>query len=348
MPSAQEPLLQERRWLADTLERARAEAAAGVVAAEDHLRIAGREVLVRYADAGMRELLGRATSHLRGGHLDRPALTIDCWSTTGKQPTPPAGWPSTGTIHMDGGSVVVNWDLRFGTLRAYDSQRRHAWTRFDHPADAATWEAGGPFRRIFNWWAPEFGLLFMHAAAVGRPDGGVLLVGRSGSGKSTTALACLAAGLDFAGDDSCLIESAEAPWAHGLYVSAKGDARTSNLVPVFADEFARSPIKLDGDSVIFVDQVRPNGVASGFPLRGIVVPKLSAEGGELTRIGPAAALRALAPSTLTQLPGGDRVGGLARMASIVQELPTWELPIGPNPADAAELIKGLVGGRSSR
>lgn len=330
-------------WIAALLARARSEVT-GADAAEDRLRVAGHTVSVRYADGALAELLGRATRHLRSTAGGPPALTIHCWSAPGPALTPPADWPETGTVHADDGLRVVTWDAADGTLRGYDRETRQAWTRFDSLTNASLWEPAAPFRRILHWWAVDNGLQWVHAAAVGRRTGGVLLVGRGGSGKSTTSLACLEAGLDFAGEDGCMIEPGAIPWVHGLYVSAKGDARTAELLPTFTDEFQRSTLTIEGESIIFVDDVAPDGICSGFPLRGIVVPRL--EAGSVTRLSPitpAAALQALAPSTLMQLPG-SRAGGLQRLAAIVQGLPAWELTLGSTPAAGAKLIASLIDG----
>ena len=43
---------------------------------------------------------------------------------------------------------------------------------------------------------------------MGTAEGGALLLGASGAGKSTTTLACLASGLAIAGDDFVLVEPA--------------------------------------------------------------------------------------------------------------------------------------------
>ena len=43
-------------------------------------------------------------------------------------------------------------------------------------------------RALFHWIMEDRGRALVHAAAVGRSDGGLLIVGRGGSGKSTTAL----------------------------------------------------------------------------------------------------------------------------------------------------------------
>ena len=52
------------------------------------------------------------------------------------------------------------------------------------------------------------GLHLIHASAIGLHGGAVLLAGQSGAGKTTTMLACVAAGLDFLGDDTTLVQRA--------------------------------------------------------------------------------------------------------------------------------------------
>ena len=58
------------------------------------------------------------------------------------------------------------------------------------------------------------GLFGIHAAAVARGDHGLLLCGRSGSGKSTAALALARSGWGFLGDDTCYLEAAPAAPTH--------------------------------------------------------------------------------------------------------------------------------------
>ena len=83
------------------------------------------------------------------------------------------------------------------------------------------WETAAPFRILFHWWSQSFGGQISHAAAVGRDGKGVLLAGRGGSGKSTTAICCVDAGMEYVGDDYVLLTRTPTPTAHSLYNSAK-------------------------------------------------------------------------------------------------------------------------------
>lgn len=327
-------------WLAEIVARLRAQSARGA-GVEEFRDIVGREVRIRYGDPALADALGRATRHLPPAARGTPDLTIDCWTEPDGLCGPSATWPATGTVYVDDGTIVLTWDAPHGPLFVYDRTRRHAWALFAS-LTTLSWELATPFRRILHWWAADHGLQMVHAAAVGHATGGLLLVGRSGSGKSTTALACLDAGLGFSGDDCCLLVPGDPTQVHSLYLSGKADSLGAALLPGLHQAFAKPPLTIDGKTVLFADQIRPDGVCTGFPLRGIVVPRITGQtGSRLTRIRPAAALRALAPSTVLQMPG-NRSDGLERLAAVVRPLPAWELALGSVPADAAELIRDLL------
>ena len=83
------------------------------------------------------------------------------------------------------------------------------------------YEKGYPLTKIFNWWTETRNLQCVHAAAVGTPEGGVLLAGKSGSGKSTTSLLCLNSELLYVSDDTSLVAWNPEPYAFSLYNTAK-------------------------------------------------------------------------------------------------------------------------------
>jgi hypothetical protein len=58
---------------------------------------------------------------------------------------------------------------------------------------------------VFTLAARAQGLVPLHGACVGRDGRGILLLGESGSGKSTVALHCLLSGLDFLSEDSVFV-----------------------------------------------------------------------------------------------------------------------------------------------
>lgn len=312
-----------------------------VAAVIDRLRIGGRDVMIRYANADLARSLGRATRHLSVPGDRSPDLKIDVWTDRDLPLSLPSDWPCYGMSYSTVGSVAFSWLAPDGPLYSYDRERRCGSAVFTSNTAIPTWDQAAPFRRILHWWAEGQGLQLIHAAAVASASGGVLLVGRGGSGKSTTALACLEAGMGFAGDDYCVLSPGDPPRVDSVYLSAKADHRSAELIPGLRAYFAQAPFTSLGKSVLFADEIRPASLCAGFPLRGIIVPQLNDDATcRLTRISPAQALRALAPSTLMQMPRG-RAREMAGMAEMVQRVPAWALTLG-SPVEAAKQIKLLL------
>jgi hypothetical protein len=94
--------------------------------------------------------------------------------------------------------------------------------------------------------------------------------------------------------------------------------------------------------VAFVDQHFPDRMIGGFPLQAIVLPTIT--GRPETRTVPtssAAALAALAPSTVLQLPT-ERAEALRYMARLVRQVPAYVLELGWDVRDVAPALLALL------
>lgn len=212
-------------------------------------------------------------------------------------------------------------------------------------ADAAAippWDRACPLRALLTWWFAPQGLLLAHGAAVGSEDGAVVLVGRGGSGKSTTSLACLADGLGFLGDDYVLIDSRAA-----LVWSTYGSAK---LAPEHLDRYPDllcpdAPLPLDPPDAKAVGwplRDRPTARVLSAPIRAFVVP--SVVGGpicELVSQSASRALMALAPLTMFQTPGDQRVA-FELASAVVRAVPSLELRLGDDMSTAAAALAGFL------
>jgi hypothetical protein len=197
---------------------------------------------------------------------------------------------------------------------------------------------GAPFLVIWHWWMRPRGAHPIHAGAVGDGDGGALLVGRGGSGKSTTSVLCLLDGMSYAADDYVMLANTEEPYAASLYCTAKLDpvhaARLTELAPAL-----RRGSPDDEKALAFMYGFRPERVATGFPIRAVLAPKVV--GGPRTRlhpIRPAEALAALAPSTLLQLPIPDPTA-FGAMAEVVRRVPSFRLELGSDLSTIAPAVR---------
>ena len=119
-------------------------------------------------------------------------------------------------------------------------------------------------------------LQLMHAGAVGYADGGVLLAGKSGSGKSTTALACLASDLLFASDDYVCVATTAQPWVHSLYSTAKLVPGNLSRFPELSGKLSNPDRLTTEKAMVNVHAHFPAKVLSGFPIRAILLPRAGA------------------------------------------------------------------------
>ena len=261
-------------------------------------------------------------------------------------PEPPARNQESGIEFIDG-ELRVAWSAAERSISVFSAKEKQAFFQVPDAAAIPTWEQATPFRRVMHWWASDEGLQLVHAAAIGTPAGGVLLVGKGGSGKSTTALACVGSRLGYAADDYCLLSSGHPPQVHSLYGSGKAGTGSKARLPKLRAAFDASRLHEQDKTVIFVEEHSPDAILRSFPVRGIVVPRIT--GGEthkLERISRSEALRALAPSTLFQMPG-DQSKSLTRLASIVRQLSCWSLSIGEDPGNVPALLEKLSTSRGS-
>ncbi|NQW48176.1 MAG: PqqD family protein, partial [Planctomycetes bacterium] len=83
-------------------------------------------------------------------------------------------------LHSVGISAIYNAGPN--VLTVIDFERNRGWLlKLDDDA-FPYWEVGSPFRFLLHEWFAARGLQYVHAAAVGTEKGGVLLVGKGGSG----------------------------------------------------------------------------------------------------------------------------------------------------------------------
>ncbi len=312
-------------------------------------RIAGHPVRIRFAGTALQSLLAPALEHLATEPVPGRALTLCVWdieSVRGQVPAPP--WRLDGEAHgpelrvYHDGRVQAAFDVATGTLSVLDRADRLAWYCVRDPRELPGWEFGTPFKLILHWALRDHGRQLVHAAAVGRADGGVLLVGKGGAGKSTTALSCLGSELRYAADDYCMLSADPMPYAHSLYNSAKVYAQELPRFPALAGARCRLDAPGMDKALLFLHPHVGNCVTAGFPIRAVLVPSVAGGAGTTACAVPASvALRALAPSTMFQVIGPDP-STLAVLAAYVKRLPCYALRLGPRLAEIPHVITDVL------
>jgi len=311
------------------------------------LRIADVDVDVVVAGDDLAAVLLPALDGLAAA--DGPARgTVGAWdaAATGvgfpARPGTPDTRPLRCLVRRDGRPVAeVEWPSE-GALRTADRDARLHLLAVGSPPTIAPWEAGVPLRRQLSWaLGPE--VQFVHAAAVGGPDGVALMMGPGGSGKSSTALACLQAGMGFLSDDYCLVRD-EPPVAHRLHATARvfdhDVPRFRGLSPaLMSAPVAPSAAGERPKALFLLQQSRPDAMLASAPVRVLLV--LEPRGRDRPRLEPlraSEALRLVAPSALWQMsiePDRD----LAGMRALVAAVPCFRLVLAEDRAANPALVE---------
>ena len=169
-------------------------------------------ILIRFAGPSLVPLIIPAFEHLPVAPPSSAELTICVWDTVSTGlPMPPPPWILDDMLvrgEIQGFSkdpIRTAFHLGSNTLSILHKEQGVAVFWISDAASLPYYESAKPFRTILHWWMESRKEQLVHASAVGTPDGGVLMVGAGGAGKSTSALACLESDLKYLGDDHCLL-----------------------------------------------------------------------------------------------------------------------------------------------
>ena len=319
-----------------------------VVRADFHF--AGRPV--RLTVVG-RELFGHIVkpfAHLRSEDTVPPELMIDVWDDrlTRALPAP----------EQEQGEAL--W--REATLRSDDdrfiAQRLpHTTSCLDrttgHLVAGIAWhdrifiyERSKPFARPLLNWYNDRDMQLIHTGLVARKGDGVLLAGKSGSGKSTSTLACAIGGLDFLGEDYVALETRPGGGfvGHSVYNSVFLNSGHLARFHQVAKHAIHGRPPQEEKSVVLLSEYPSACLARAAALRAIVFPQVGdVAQARIATMSRAEALLALAPSSLLQIPNRQLgVAGFARLAQLVERLPCFRMTTGSDLASIPRCLDALL------
>jgi hypothetical protein len=325
----------EARFDVDGIVEAFGVASAGAGIVERTFEVAGDLVALRFAGDALPGLLTPAFEHLAARGQGDARLTIHLWesASTDTAPPPLPSLPTDGAFgtfyYYAEPPYRVLYQPGPRALSMLHTERKHAWYWVERADNLSHWECAAPARHILQWYLGSTGRQQVHGGAVGTADGGVLLVGKGGSGKSTATLSTLNSDLLYAGDDYVAVELGEQPVVHSLYSSGKVEPPHLERLPFLRRAIWNADRLASEKAVVYVQQGWPERTIRSFPLRAVFIPRVAAERPEsrIVEASRAAALAALAPSTIFQLhPSGQEA--LAAMARVVERVPTYTLELG--------------------
>ena len=310
----------------------------------------GVNIRIVFAGPELEQVLTDALAHLEiVDDPDRDAdATFHVWdsASTGVEMAPP---PCGQECFTERGDI---WGMRAGRTRVafHWSEFAVALAQQDlrccvhWVADAGSipyWGRASPLRTLFHWVMQWHGRHLLHAASVGTEDGGILITGKGGVGKSTTALACLADGMRYVADDY-LIVALDPPRAISLYATAKLNPdqvrRFPALRPLVTNDDA-----LDNEKAML--QLYPSHgelIARRLELRAVATPEIT--GDPVTgfaAVDPARLRHAAAFTTITQLPHAGHDSHLF-IDRLVATLPNRTLRLGTDLPGIAAAIRAWL------
>lgn len=275
---------------------------------------------------------------------------VRTWSASTKTDLPTPEWSES--AHMPRGEIpsLSNEDIRSTyniqstVFNSFDCKSGMGFHCVRDVSSLPQYEHGAPLRDIFSWILLVRGEQMVHAGAVGSSSGGLLLAGRGGSGKSTTTTGCLGTTLKFVADDYCLLRNngreIRVECLFDTFKLYPSDAQKNNFIGKLDSTYSAE----SGKKLYYIDESILTHTSRGFPLKAIVLPRIDAEFGAQTNYFPvssAAAMRALAPSTLLQLPGA-KARSFQLMASVVKDLPAYELRLGTSRERVSHALSRLL------
>lgn len=172
-----------------------------------------------------------------------------------------------------------------------------------------------------------------------------MFCGHNGARKSTTSIACLSAGLDFLSDDHVGLGERDGAFVgHSVFSSTRLEPEhLQRSFPELLPRAEPSPDWLEPKSLLLIAEAMPDRVRTSAPISAVVMPRIVP--GDASRLLPARgaeALRALAPSTLMQMPFGSTPQRFAKLGRLCMAVPTYHLEIGRDVRSIAARVNELL------
>lgn len=306
----------------------------------------------------------RLTSALAFPELPPPddaSAAVARWQLDVRAAPPPslAGASELGAATYAGGAVLSlaragdTWRLTTSDAGSWDVEagegRMCWWRAAGHREAIARYDALG---RVMPLLLHARGALCLHGSGVATDAGAVVFLGPKGRGKSSLALACVAAGARLAGDDVAVLTSSPEPSLHpGVPVARlwADAARTLGQLP-------RGEAAPGGDKLVVPPPPIERRLTVAAPLRAVYLlepadaaaPAVSRE--PLT--GATATLAILAQATSARLLGGaEQAMLLTRAAALAGLVPIHVLRVARDLSrlgQAAETVVAWIGEDAAR
>lgn len=290
----------------------KAEAKTGT--SEHFLDVAGTIVRLIFAGDRLERDFITALAHLEITDAPEADVTFHVWDSdsTGVEM---AARPFPHDCFTDRGDIWGFTSKRIKTafhwiecsVNLFDTETNTGIYWVQSPDALPYWTKASPLRTLMHWWMEQNGCQLLHAAAFGHKDGAALITGKGGVGKSTTALACLAGGLDYIADDYLIVQLDPEPRVHSLYNTAKLNADQLKRFPQFQQHVTNHKFLHEEKAVMYLHPHFSDHIAKSLALKAVLTPQIGGRPETSFRAtSPLALQRAAAFTTMSQLPYAGR------------------------------------------
>jgi hypothetical protein len=320
---------------------------ANTICQKKFYRIAGKNICIHYYHQLFLDHFSLALSHAEINPPLEIDLTIEVFDSrhTGIDFIPP--WNSEEYIFKTKAQAHSLPDDNFlgaylygeETVNLYDISQKTAYFWTYDVKKLPQWTTAAPFRTLLHWFLSEHDTHMMHGAVVSVNNNAVLLTAKGGSGKSTTALACLYNGMDYLADDYVGVKLDKQPIAHSLYNSGK-------LLPDAIDKFpniSRGIFKKGEEKILFfLNSLFPKQIKLQAPIKAIFIPVIKhTQKSVLVEASKSRAMIALAPTTLFQLPLAKDTK-MQAIKNIILHTPCYFLEMSSDSKEVAAIIRHFL------
>ena len=344
----QRPEADQRAFFDAAFERAERALGVGEVIRRSY-EIGGRRFRLLFAGDRLVSLLTPALSHLAvsdDAEVDGEITVWDSESTGVSMVDPPCSKREFSTrgdlFGFDSRRYRAAFHWIESSVNVFDRESRRGAYWIESARLLPYWVKASPLRSLLHWWAEVQGFQLLHAAAVGTDEGAVLITGKGGVGKSTTALVSLLHGLRYLADDYLVVSLEPEPRVHSLYSTAKLApeqlARFPKLLPCVTNRAA-----LDREKAVLALAERfADCLVRDLPLLAAVTPVIERRDDTVFRSAARDVVaRSATFTTLEQLPyAGDYTHRFVERLS--RSVPCYELALGRDLARVPEAILGFI------
>lgn len=227
-----------------------------------------------------------------------------------------------------------------GIFSLVDTASLRGWYYLSRAEDIPYYEKAAPMRMLLHWWCETAGRVLVHAAAVGWDSRAVLLAGRGGTGKSTTAMLAAQSGFSFLGDDYVVLENAGGPAVLSAYNSVKFRWEMFERLP--STETLCVNNQIDEKGYFYLSDTNPDSLVKTLPLKAVLLPAIEQRSKTtFVRFPSTKGLLGLAATSIFQMPGSGKQT-LKRLADVLRDTPVYQMSLGMDNAEIAEALRDFL------